>query len=226
MEKNPYNICTLNPNSNCDECKNQGKIDCKLDKKQQKMSMLVVFSSVIIGTYSLFIVGKITDIWWILIFYIIFILLFFFVIETRINCTHCPYYAENKRHLDCPGNNFFPKIWKYNPKPINAYEKIGSLAGFVLMSAIPIFSLLYCLWLLINSNTEIVMIYVVSGILLATILSFLTFYSLFLLTFCSKCINFSCAFNKVPKELVDEYLKRNPVIKNAWETNKRSEGKG
>ena len=70
------------------------------------------------------------------------------------------------------------------------------------------------------------MIYVVSGILLATILSFLTFYSLFLLTFCSKCINFSCAFNKVPKELVDEYLKRNPVIKNAWETNKSNEGKG
>ncbi|MFX0095154.1 MAG: hypothetical protein ACFFBD_25695, partial [Candidatus Hodarchaeota archaeon] len=34
---------------------------------------------------------------------------------------------------------------------------------------------------------------------------------------CPKCVNFSCPLNKVPKEIVDAYLKRNPVMKEAWE---------
>jgi hypothetical protein len=35
--------------------------------------------------------------------------------------------------------------------------------------------------------------------------------------FCSKCVNFSCPLNHVPKSMVDEYLERNPVMKEAWE---------
>lgn len=34
---------------------------------------------------------------------------------------------------------------------------------------------------------------------------------------CTKCINFSCVFNRVPKRKVDAYLKRNPVMADAWE---------
>jgi hypothetical protein len=33
---------------------------------------------------------------------------------------------------------------------------------------------------------------------------------------CSKCVNFSCLLNRVPKEVVHEYLKHNPVIRKAW----------
>jgi len=33
-------------------------------------------------------------------------------------------------------------------------------------------------------------------------------------------------FNKAPKEYVDEYLKRNHVIKKAWESSKVTKGKG
>lgn len=36
---------------------------------------------------------------------------------------------------------------------------------------------------------------------------------------CSKCINFSCLLNRVPKEVVDEYLKRNPIMRKAWKEN-------
>ena len=32
-----------------------------------------------------------------------------------------------------------------------------------------------------------------------------------------KCVNFSCLFNRVPKEVVDEYLKKNEVMRKAWE---------
>ena len=36
---------------------------------------------------------------------------------------------------------------------------------------------------------------------------------------CSKCPNFSCPLNWVPKNNVDEYLKKNPVMRKAWEEN-------
>lgn len=227
MNKNPFNICTFNSNSNCNECKNQDKLDCKLDKNQQKISMLAVSSSLIIGVFGLIITGLIIGNWQILILYIVFIFLFFFVIEIRLTCTHCPYYAEKSRHLDCPGNNIFPKIWKFRPEPMNRYEKFGSTFGFILISAIPLLSQLYSIWFFLsnNPNASWVLIIALFGVLIATILSFLMFYSLFLLTFCQRCINFSCQFNKVPKDLVNEYLKRNPVIKNAWEKRKITNGK-
>jgi hypothetical protein len=228
MNKNPYNICTFNNNSNCDKCKNQEKLDCKLDKNQQKITMLVVFSSVFIGTFALILTSLIINNWWILIFYIVFALLFFFVIENRITCSHCPYYAGKSKRLDCPGNNIFPKIWKYHPEPMNRYERFGSAFGFVLIGGIPLFSLLFSIlyFLSNNPNASWIVIIALIGILLAIIISFSTFYSLFLLSFCRRCINFSCMFNKVPKELVNEYLKRNPVIRKAWEKRKITEGKG
>jgi hypothetical protein len=34
---------------------------------------------------------------------------------------------------------------------------------------------------------------------------------------CSQCVNFSCPLNSVPKEIVDAYLGRNPVMWQAWE---------
>jgi hypothetical protein len=228
MNNNPFNICSFNPDSNCNDCKNQDKLDCKLDKNQQKVSMLAVFSSLIVGVFGLIITSLILNYWWILVFYVIFIILFFLVIEVRLTCSHCPYYAEKSRQLNCSGNNIFPKIWKFHPEPMKRYEKIGSTFGFVSIGIIPLISQLYGIWYLvsINPNTDLIIIFALFGVLVATILSFTMFYSLFLLTFCPRCINFSCPFNKVPKDLVDEYLKRNPIIKDAWNKSKIANGKG
>lgn len=33
---------------------------------------------------------------------------------------------------------------------------------------------------------------------------------------CSKCFNFSCPLNNQPRWVIDEFLKRNPVMRNAW----------
>lgn len=228
MNKNPFNICTFNLNSNCNECKNQNKLDCKLDKNQQKISMLAIFSSLIIGAFGLIITGLITNYWWILIFYIVFLFLFFFLIENRIICSHCPYYAEKSTRLNCPGNNIFPKIWKYHPEPMNHYEKIGSTIGFVIIGSTPLLSQIYSIWFFLSNNPDAswVLIFALIGLLLATILSFLMFFTLFLFNFCRRCINFSCHFNKVTQDLVDEYLKRNPFIENAWKKRKITNGKG
>ena len=102
---------------------------------------------------------------------------------------------------------------------MNRYEKFGSALGFVLIGGFPLLSLLYSIWFFLSSNPDASWIVIIAliGVLFAIIISFLMFYSLFLLSFCRGCVNFSCMFNKVPKELVDEYLKRNPIIKKAWE---------
>ena len=34
---------------------------------------------------------------------------------------------------------------------------------------------------------------------------------------CIRCINFSCPVIAVPKPLVDAYLRRNPLMREAWE---------
>lgn len=39
--------------------------------------------------------------------------------------------------------------------------------------------------------------------------------------FCSRCVNFSCPMNNVPRDRVDIYLGRNPEIEAAWQTSGR-----
>jgi hypothetical protein len=34
---------------------------------------------------------------------------------------------------------------------------------------------------------------------------------------CSRCVNFSCPLNNVPQEIIDAYLARNRVMREAWE---------
>lgn len=222
MGKNLYEICTIDPNSNCKECNLNGKLDCKLDKKKQRKSMINVFLYVIIAFFGLILTGLITGNWWLVVVFVLFIVLFFFVFEPKINCSHCPYYAENKKFMNCPGNNFFPKLWKYNPKPISSIEKNLSLFGFAIMGFFPLLSGIYNLWFIYSTNLSFLQLEVLLFILLfiSTIISYLNFISFFLLRFCPKCVNFSCKFNKVPKNIVEKYLEKNPVIKDAWSENK------
>ena len=34
---------------------------------------------------------------------------------------------------------------------------------------------------------------------------------------CPRCVNFSCPLNRAPKKVVDAFLKRNAVMRKAWE---------
>ena len=33
---------------------------------------------------------------------------------------------------------------------------------------------------------------------------------------CKNCTNFSCSMNKVPKEIIEKFLEKNPKMKEAW----------
>jgi hypothetical protein len=153
--------------------------------------------------------------------------LFFFVIEVRITCSHCPYYAKDEKFLNCPGNNFFPKIWKYNPKPISIIEQIGSILGFGLLGLIPLISEIYGIFYAFSAVQDLNFLIMFGPLILliVTIISYFIFISFFLLNFCPKCLNFSCRFNKVPQVIIDEYCKKNPIIRDVLDKNNNSKGK-
>jgi len=171
--------------------------------------------------------GILTKFWWLLIGYIIFLFLFFTIIEIRILCRHCPFYAEKGFILHCLANHGLPKVWKFSPEPVSWTEKVLLLFCFIIFGDIPIFTEIYGLWYL-HSNSGILglinftSLYEISFILMlgitgATILTIICFFSIITLFFCPDCINFSCPLNKAPKNIVDEYLMKNPIIKEAWE---------
>ena len=145
-----------------------------------------------------FIVDYSNQIAWMFVFWIFF----FGFWEIKILCSHCPYYAKEGGFLECNANAMCPKIWKYNPVPINRWEKFQLVIGFTILFGYPIY------FSIIGEQ------YLWAG--LATLGTIVFFVILGRYT-CSKCVNFSCILNRVPKELVDEYLKKNEVMRKAWE---------
>jgi len=218
-ERNPYHLCTLDPNSACETCENNTVLDCKLNRKQTMVTTTLIYSFIIVSLLGLYIVCSITQLWLLFIVFGVFVPLFFLLIEPRITCSHCPYYAEKRVRFNCPGNMLTPKLWKYHPEPMNKYEQAGTLVGFILFGAYPIFLELYGIWVLYGEGLTITDLQLLEllVILLATIVLISALYAVFLFVYCKKCVNFSCQFNKVPKAVAHRYIKANPVMKEAWE---------
>jgi hypothetical protein len=217
MDQNPYNICTHNPESDCKDCINYNILHCKHDARRQTNALIVVFTALVITLGGTILTGLFTGIWWMAVAYGAFLILFFLVIEPRFTCSHCPYYAEKTKILNCTANIISPKLWKYHPEPMNTYEKIGSTSGFIFFAVFPLATELYGLLFLIETltNTTFLPLLSLCVITLASLGSIILFFITFLVYFCPYCINFSCPFNKAPKNLVQEYIEKNPVIKEA-----------
>jgi len=54
------------------------------------------------------------------------------------------------------------------------------------------------------------------GITIANVAVAISFFYLLNHLYCPRCVNFSCPFNKVPGGMVEEYLGKNPAMKDAW----------
>ena len=141
----------------------------------------------------------------------------FFIVETRILCSHCPYYSKDGIMVHCLANHGFIKFYRYHPEPMNLFERTLLIIGFVLFGTIPLVgqvpSIIRIASNLPSEQTIFITLLVLLGVsVLGVIFSFT-----FLFTrICTKCVNFSCPFNKVPEELVDKYLDLNPDMKSAW----------
>lgn len=138
-----------------------------------------------------------------LLLWLAYSLFFFIVWEARVLCRHCPYWAEEGRILHCHANYGVIKIWEYDPRPLHKGEKIQFIIGALIFVGFPFPYLIlgheYLLALICLST-------VVSGVVLLR------------RNVCRRCINFSCPMNAAPKELVDMYLRRNPDMRESWES--------
>jgi hypothetical protein len=195
---NPYDLCTWQSISECKNCSIAGRLKCRFNPGDL-LHFLVLFLSFLFPA----LIGMMLSGYWLYILgWMGLAIIFFGFWEIRILCSHCPYYAEKGITLHCIANYGCPKFWKYHPEPISNSEKIQLVIGFIIIGGYPF-------PFLILSEQFILLLLTAWGLIMF-------FWTLQKYT-CSKCVNFSCLLNRVPKEVVDEYLKRNPVMRKAWE---------
>jgi len=201
LEKNPFNICIWKPKEECGNCSLHNEIHCEMHRSDTLM-----FG----GSAMLFFVPSIGGmllggLWPWVIGYFIYWLIFFEIWENRVLCSHCPFYAEDggQGHtLHCYANYGLYKTWPYNPSPMSRSHQIQFIIALTIFGGYPI-------PFLILSNQLLFLGLTITGI--GVWLSVLKF------KICPRCLNFSCPLNGVSKEKVDAFLRRNPVMREAWE---------
>jgi hypothetical protein len=194
----PHDLCTHRATEECAGCDLSGDLMCRFNTGDLASFFLgflpfgiTVVAGMILSGYGWWLVG------WLAIWF-----LFFFVVEGRLLCSHCPFWAEKSRVLHCHANYGVIELWKFRPGPMSRSEKVLFSAGAAVFGFYPVvFMILGSQWLLLV-------------IALAAIAS--SGFNL-LRNVCVRCINFSCPVNGVPKSLVDAYLRRNPIMREAWE---------
>jgi len=197
-ERNPYHICTWDLDADCAHCENQGFLLCRMNYADLIQFILLTFNifipaiiGMILGGYAAYLIG-----------YAVFWVFFFGFFEIRILCSHCPFYAEKGFILHCPANYGLPKFWKYHPEPMNWLEKVALLMGIAFLFGYPLPFLMLGRQFVLLAITGYAMV---------------LWFFIMQKNVCSKCVNFSCPLNRVPKKVADGYLRRNEVMREAWE---------
>jgi hypothetical protein len=214
-----HQICTWEDSSNCAGCTLQGKLGCRLDPKEFRFFIYNQTPSLVMSLFGLVFIGLLLNTWWPLITYIaIAVAVWGLGIETRLLCSHCPYWAEDGNTLHCwalPGS---PKLWRYRPEPMNKWEKSLITILLLFVMAFPVAVEGYGIWFIAARYADfgLYTLLGIIGITIASIMTTLLFYYVLTSHFCARCVNFSCPANSVPKQIVDAYLERNPVIREAW----------
>ena len=182
----------------CEDCFLKEELTCEF---QRKDGIIFNLTSLIYAVPS--ILGMILAGFWLwLIGYIAYWLFFQFIWENRVFCSHCPHYNQDEKKIRCYGNSGIPRFFQYHPEPMSISEKIQFLVGISILVIFPIpFLILAEQYLL----------------LLITIIGITIWIGFQLTRMCTRCINFSCPLNRVSKNLRDEFLKHNEVMRKAWE---------
>ena len=197
-QQGSHDLCTHRPAKECAGCDISGSLMCRFETGDLASFFvnflpfgIAVVAGMILAGYG----------WWLLGWLVIWIL-FFFVLEGRVLCSHCPFWAEEGWVLHCHANYGVIKLWQFRPGPMSRLEKWVFGAGAAVFGFYPIvFLILGGQWLLL----------IIALSAMASSLVNLRRNA------CVRCINFSCPANAVPKSLVDAYLGRNPIMREAWE---------
>jgi hypothetical protein len=212
--------CTWRSESECVDCSLQWRLGCRQKTSEYLFFLLGEAPSFFIAIVGLIMLGLIIGVWWPLIVLSgTFVVFWIFGLETRVLCSHCPYWAEESKTLHCWALTGSPKIWRYRPGPMNRWEKATLLGFFLFTSFFSVGVEVFGIVALAGNRTgaELHALFGMIGITTATILTQGQFWMLLMYYFCRKCVNFSCPLNRVPRWMVDEYLRKNPVMRAAWE---------
>jgi hypothetical protein len=213
-------ICTWDDEANCVDCTMRSKLGCRLDMREFTFFIVNQIPSLVLACFGLALVGAATGAWWpLVVFVVACIILWGLGLETRVLCSHCPYWAEDGKTLRCWALTGSPKIWKYRPGPMNRVEKATILGFFSFLVAFPVLAEAYGVWFMARDPVQFGMFAVwgMAGIAVATLLAGGQFFYILNHHYCTRCVNFSCPLNRVPKPMVDAYLRRNRVMRDAWE---------
>ena len=216
---NPDDICTWDDDSSCEACAAQGRLNCKWNDRLLAGFLLVWIPFTVMSWFGMAVVTLLTGAWWPLVVYGVFCIAFFLVFEIRILCSHCPYYSRDGVALRCLSKNGALRIWRYHPEPMNRFERVSLIVGLSFFGGFPVLVQAYGVaFITVNyaDYSQLTLLGMI-GFMVATLLCSITYFEVFLIYICPKCVNFSCPLNRVPKPIVDEYLKMNPVMKEAWE---------
>ena len=209
--------CTWDENAKCFDCEIKEKLDCKWEGRLLMRFYKGAGVSILSAFIGFTVIGFLIS-WIPLIIYLGFWIFFFGFFEIRVLCSHCPYYAKDGRILHCLANHGTIKVWNYHPEPLNKFEKAGFLAGALFFVFFPVIVEIYGLSTLIGSSeTYSLEIPLLISLIILSTLGGIYFFLFLRKNICPYCVNFSCPLNKVPKELVDAYLQRNPIMREAWE---------
>ncbi|MHA2305994.1 MAG: hypothetical protein ACXACU_11430 [Candidatus Hodarchaeales archaeon] len=209
--------CTWDENSECNNCEIHGKLDCKWEQPLLLRFYKGGLPAMIFGGIGFVFVGLLVN-WIPLFIYIAFWIFFFGFFEIRVLCSHCPYYAEEGFILHCLANHGTIKLWKYHPEPMNAFEKVGFLAGALFFVLFPVITEAFGVFALLDNTALISLeVMVLTALSILSFISGIYFFVFLQKNICPYCVNFSCPLNNVPKELVDAYLVKNLIMKEAWE---------
>ena len=197
-QQDPHDLCTHRAPEECVACEISGSLMCRFDTGDMVSFFLgflpfgiAVVAGMIRSGYGWWLVG------WLPIWFF-----FFFVVEGRVLCSHCPFWAEWSRVLHCHANYGVIKLWQFRPGPMSRLEKALFGAGAAVFGFYPI------IFMILGGQWVLLAIAVTGAASAAVNLR---------RNVCVRCINFSCPVNAVPKSLVDAYLRRNPVMGEAWE---------
>jgi len=209
--------CIANENSNCIECEIEGKLICFVEKRFANIFAIGNASYRLLAITIFILSGLLIGNWWMVITYTSIVIATFLIIEPRLLCSHCPYYEKEGKFLKCWALRGMPKLWKYRPEPISNTEKYLMLLFGTFIDLFPFVGLVWSIiYFAMNFEENLV-----TGTLLIIISVFFLiivgyFSKVLLGNTCKKCANFSCAMNKVPEEIVNQFLERNPKMRDSW----------
>ncbi|HHS96889.1 MAG TPA: hypothetical protein ENK08_03180 [Chloroflexi bacterium] len=212
--------CTWKDEVVCEDCRLRWRLGCRFDPADFWFFIWNQIPSLVMACLGLVLVGSMVGTWWPLIgFVVLCVVLWGLGVETRVLCSHCPYWTEDSKILHCWALTGSPKIWRYRPGPMSGLEKATLVIFFTSLVVLPLAAEGYGIWAVARELPRFGLYGLLGliGVTVGTVLAFFQFAVIIQRDFCQRCVNFSCPLNRVPRWMRDEYLRRNPVMRRAWE---------